>query len=49
MGLEYRSPKGIASVHKNDAEYMYVLEGEGVIVAGGTESVINPSFTTAPP
>ena len=45
MGLEYRSPKGIASVHKNDAEYMYVLEGEGVIVAGGT--VVNPKDTGA--
>ena len=40
MGLEYRSPKGIASVHKNDGEFMFVLEGEGVIVAGGT--VVNP-------
>lgn len=45
MGLEYRSPKGIASVHKNDAEFMYVLEGEGVIVAGGT--VVNPKDTGA--
>jgi mannose-6-phosphate isomerase-like protein (cupin superfamily) len=40
MGLEYRTPKGIASVHKNDGEFMLVLEGEGVIVAGGT--VVNP-------
>jgi quercetin dioxygenase-like cupin family protein len=40
MGLEYRTPKGIASVHKADGEFMYVLEGEGVIVAGGT--VVNP-------
>jgi len=40
VGLEYRSPKGIASVHKNDGEFMVVLEGEGVIVAGGT--VVNP-------
>jgi mannose-6-phosphate isomerase-like protein (cupin superfamily) len=45
MGLEYRSPRGIASVHKNVAEYMYVLEGEGVIVAGGT--VVNPKDTGA--
>jgi quercetin dioxygenase-like cupin family protein len=45
MGLEYRSPKGIASVHKNDGEFMYVLEGEGVIVAGGT--VVNPKDTGA--
>lgn len=45
MGLEYRSPKGIASVHKNDAEFMVVLEGEGVIVAGGT--VTNPKDTGA--
>ncbi len=40
MGLEYRTPKGIASVHKNNGEFMYVLEGEGVLVAGGT--VTNP-------
>jgi mannose-6-phosphate isomerase-like protein (cupin superfamily) len=40
MGLEYRTPKGIASVHKNDGEFMFVLEGEGVIVTGGT--VVNP-------
>jgi mannose-6-phosphate isomerase-like protein (cupin superfamily) len=40
MGLEYRTAKGIASVHKNDGEFMLVLEGEGVIVAGGT--VTNP-------
>jgi mannose-6-phosphate isomerase-like protein (cupin superfamily) len=45
MGLEYRSPKGIASVHKNDGEFMVVLEGEGVIVAGGT--VVNPKDTGA--
>ena len=42
MGLEYRTARGIASVHKNDGEFMFVLEGEGegVIVAGGT--VVNP-------
>ena len=40
MGLEYRTPKGIASVHKNDGEFMYVLEGEGVLITGGT--VVNP-------
>src|SRR3569833_3148498 len=40
VGLEYRTAKGIASVHKNEGEFMYVLEGEGVIVAGGT--VVNP-------
>jgi mannose-6-phosphate isomerase-like protein (cupin superfamily) len=40
VGLEYRTAKGIASVHKIDGEFMYVLEGEGVIVAGGT--VVNP-------
>jgi len=40
VGLEYRTPKGIASVHKNDGEFMLVLEGEGVIVTGGT--VVNP-------
>ena len=40
VGLEYRTAKGIASVHKNDGELMLVLEGEGVIAAGGT--VVNP-------
>ena len=40
VGLEYRTAKGIASVHKNDGEFMLVLEGEGVIVAGGT--VVHP-------
>ncbi|MEO8300177.1 MAG: hypothetical protein ABI608_00210 [Rhizomicrobium sp.] len=40
MGLEYRTAKGIASVHKNDGEFMLVLEGEGVIVSGGT--VVSP-------
>jgi quercetin dioxygenase-like cupin family protein len=40
VGLEYRTPKGIASVHKNDGEFMLVLEGEGVLVTGGT--VVNP-------
>lgn len=40
VGLEYRTAKGIASVHKNEGEFMLVLEGEGVIVAGGT--VVNP-------
>ena len=40
IGLEYRTSKGIASVHKNEGEFMLVLDGEGVIVAGGT--VVNP-------
>jgi len=40
VGLEYRTAKGIASVHKNDGEFMLVLEGEGVIVSGGM--VVNP-------
>jgi mannose-6-phosphate isomerase-like protein (cupin superfamily) len=40
IGLEYRTPKGIASVHKTEGEFMLVLEGEGVIIAGGT--VVNP-------
>jgi mannose-6-phosphate isomerase-like protein (cupin superfamily) len=40
LGLEYRTSKGIASVHRNDGEFMLVLEGEGVIVTGGT--VVNP-------
>jgi len=45
VGLELRSPKGIASVHKNNAEFMWVLEGEGIIETGGT--VINPRDTGA--
>ena len=44
-GLEYRSPKGIASVHKNDGEFMYVIAGEGNIPTGGT--VTNPKDTGA--
>ena len=40
LGLEYRTPKGIASVHKIDSEFMVILEGEGVIVTGGT--IMNP-------
>ena len=32
-------------MHKNDGEFMFVLEGEGVIVTGGT--VINPKDTGA--
>ena len=43
IGLELRSPKGIASVHKNNAEFMWVLEGEGIIETGGT--VANPRET----
>jgi quercetin dioxygenase-like cupin family protein len=43
--LEYRSAKGIASVHKNDGEFMYVISGEGNIPTGGT--VTNPKDTGA--
>jgi mannose-6-phosphate isomerase-like protein (cupin superfamily) len=35
VGLEYRSAKGTPSVHKTDAEMMYVLDGEGTIVTDG--------------
>jgi mannose-6-phosphate isomerase-like protein (cupin superfamily) len=45
VGLELRSPKGVASVHKNNAEFMWVLEGEGIIETGGT--VVNPRDTGA--
>jgi mannose-6-phosphate isomerase-like protein (cupin superfamily) len=45
IGLEYRSPKGIASVHKNQGEFMYVIAGEGHIPTGGT--VTNPKDTGA--
>jgi mannose-6-phosphate isomerase-like protein (cupin superfamily) len=43
IGLELRSPRGIASVHKNNAEFMWVLEGEGIIETGGT--MVNPRET----
>jgi mannose-6-phosphate isomerase-like protein (cupin superfamily) len=45
VGLELRSPKGVASVHKNNAEFMWVLEGEGIIETGGT--MVNPRDTGA--
>ena len=45
IGLEVRSAKGIASVHKNNAEFMYVIDGEGIIETGGT--VVNPRDTGA--
>ncbi len=45
VGLEYRSPRGIASVHKNDGEFMYVIAGEGNIPTGGT--MTNPKDTGA--
>ena len=45
VGLELRSAKGIASVHKNNAEFMYVIDGEGIIETGGT--VVNPKDTGA--
>jgi mannose-6-phosphate isomerase-like protein (cupin superfamily) len=45
VGLEYRSPKGIASVHKNDGEFMYVISGEGHIPTGGV--VVNSKDTGA--
>jgi mannose-6-phosphate isomerase-like protein (cupin superfamily) len=45
VGLEYRSPKGIASVHKNDGEFMYVIAGAGNIPTGGT--ITNPKDTGA--
>jgi mannose-6-phosphate isomerase-like protein (cupin superfamily) len=34
--LEYRAGSAPASVHENDAELMYVIEGAGTIVTGGT-------------
>jgi mannose-6-phosphate isomerase-like protein (cupin superfamily) len=45
VGLEYRSPKGIASVHKHQGEFMVVIAGEGHIPTGGT--VTNPKDTGA--
>jgi mannose-6-phosphate isomerase-like protein (cupin superfamily) len=45
VGLEFRSAKGVTSVHKTDDELMYVLEGEGNIPTGGT--VVNPKDTGA--
>lgn len=34
--LEYRAGPAPAAVHENDAELMYVIEGAGTIVTGGT-------------
>lgn len=34
--LEYRSLKGAASIHDNENEMMYVIEGTGTITTGGT-------------
>jgi mannose-6-phosphate isomerase-like protein (cupin superfamily) len=35
VGLEYRSAKGTASVHKTDAEFMWVLDGSGTMNTDG--------------
>jgi mannose-6-phosphate isomerase-like protein (cupin superfamily) len=45
VGLELRSARGVASVHKNNAEFMYVIDGEGIIETGGT--MVNPKDTGA--
>jgi mannose-6-phosphate isomerase-like protein (cupin superfamily) len=41
--LEYRASVGLAAVHEKEAELMYVVEGSGTIVTGGT--LQNPTRT----
>jgi quercetin dioxygenase-like cupin family protein len=36
VSLEYRAPKGIASIHKTGGEFLYVIAGEGHVAVGGT-------------
>jgi mannose-6-phosphate isomerase-like protein (cupin superfamily) len=41
--LEYRASVGLAAVHEKEAELMYVVDGSGTIVTGGT--LLNPTRT----
>jgi mannose-6-phosphate isomerase-like protein (cupin superfamily) len=41
--LEYRTAKAPAAVHVKEAELMYVIEGQGTIVTGGT--LVNEKVT----
>jgi len=41
--LEYRASVGPAAVHEKEAELMYVVDGSGTIVTGGT--LVNPTHT----
>jgi mannose-6-phosphate isomerase-like protein (cupin superfamily) len=41
--LEYRASVGAAAVHEKEAELMYVVEGSGTIVTGGT--LVNATHT----
>ncbi len=36
VNLEYRMAVGNASVHENDAEFFYVIDGSATLVTGGT-------------
>lgn len=45
MNVEYHAGVGLAAVHDNDAELMYVYDGSGTIVTGGT--LHNPKRTNA--
>jgi mannose-6-phosphate isomerase-like protein (cupin superfamily) len=47
--LEYRASVGLAAVHEKEAELMYVVEGSGTIVTGGTlvnQTRTNPANLT---
>ncbi len=47
--LEYRASVGLAAVHEKEAELMYVVDGSGTIVTGGTlvsQTRTNPTNLT---
>jgi mannose-6-phosphate isomerase-like protein (cupin superfamily) len=47
--LEYRASVGLAAVHEKEAELMYVVDGSGTIVTGGTlvnQTRTNPANLT---
>jgi len=47
--LEYRASVGLAAVHEKEAELMYVVDGSGTIITGGTlvnQSRTNPANLT---
>ena len=47
--LEYRASVGLAAVHEKEAELMYVVDGSGTIVTGGTlvnQARTNPANLT---
>lgn len=47
--LEYRASVGLAAVHEKEAELMYVVDGSGTIITGGTlvnQTRTNPANLT---